>query len=513
MFQLLKDIVGTVAGWGREVVGAWRNFWFRPGDPTTLGAMRILTGVLLVYMHVIYGLNMEAMLGEHAWLDLETANAIRLESPWVVPTTTWEDPPLPPPSSDPTVQARTIDYYKKWNVNPHATLHQGNYVFSLWFHITDPNWMQATHALVLFVMVLFTVGLWTRVTSVLTWIATLCYINRASTMLFGVDTMIAIGTLYLMIGPCGAALSLDRLIARYRATRQALGQRRAAPEFGPPEPSISATFATRLFQLHFAIIYLAAGVAKLQGVSWWNGTALWQTSANFEFFRPRWEFYTQGLLFLTEHRWLWELVLGGGAIYTLALELSFPFLVWRARWRWPMILAACALHIGIGMLMVLWTFSFMMMIMLMSFVPPEQIRWLLGKLGGRSAGPLRLYYHRWSPAQNRRVSWIHALDVWNRLTLATSPEPRNGRTGAATPETPMYLLTSDGRILTGYGLWRQLTRSLRLLWPFALLTWIPGVGALGRWLAPETHVDPAFPPAEAATPRSAKTLEAAKSGV
>ncbi len=69
--------------------------------------------------------------------------------------------------------------------------------------------------LVVLMAFLFMIGFCTRVTSALTWMASLWYIHRSPVVLFGVDTMQMIMLLYLMIGPSGAALSVDRLIARW----------------------------------------------------------------------------------------------------------------------------------------------------------------------------------------------------------------------------------------------------------------------------------------------------------
>ena len=51
----------------------------------------------------------------------------------------------------------------------------------------------------------------------------------------------------------------------------------------------------------------------------------------------------------------------------------------------------------------------------------------------------------------------------------------------------MLLETPAKEVLTGYDLFERVVRTLRLLWPLALLTWIPGVSILGR---------AAFPPLE-----------------
>ena len=58
-------------------------------------------------------------------------------------------------------------------------------------------------------------------TSILTWIAAVWYIHRSQQILFGMDTMMNILIFYLMIGNCGATLSVDRL---------------TSPAIGPPGP-------------------------------------------------------------------------------------------------------------------------------------------------------------------------------------------------------------------------------------------------------------------------------------
>ena len=71
-----------------------------------------------------------------------------------------------------------------------------------------------------------------------------------------------------MIGPCGATLSVDRLLEIWRA------RKRYGPNYLPPvQPSVVANVALRGMQVHFCIIYLAAGTSKLLGPRWWNGTA------------------------------------------------------------------------------------------------------------------------------------------------------------------------------------------------------------------------------------------------
>src|SRR5207245_10757321 len=129
--------------------------------------------------------------------------------------------------------------------------------------------------------------------------------------------------LYLMIGPSGAALSVDRLIVRYWARRRHLPE----PEFLRPPPSVSANLALRLLQIHVCIIYAASGLSKLQGPAWWNGWAVWGTMANYEFSPMQFHAYMEFLRSLCRHRVLWQFVISCRSYFTLASEVGFAFWV------------------------------------------------------------------------------------------------------------------------------------------------------------------------------------------
>jgi hypothetical protein len=173
---------------------------------------------------------------------------------------------------------------------------------------------------------------------------------------------------------------VDRLLRRWWTRRQAERKGLPVPAWLPPAPSVTANFALRLLQVHFCIIYLASGLSKLQGAAWWNGTAMWLTLANYEFAPLDWARYQDFLVFLCNHRWLWELAMSGGVIFTLALEIGFPFLVWGRATRWLMIIGAVLLHTGIALSMGLTTFGLMMLAMLLSFVPGAAVRQLVNSL-------------------------------------------------------------------------------------------------------------------------------------
>src|SRR5262249_11671864 len=90
--------------------------------------------------------------------------------------------------------------------------------------------------------------------------------------------------------------------------------------------------------------------------------------------------YYHTMVFLASHRWLWELVISGGVVYTLCLEIGFPFLVWDQRWRWACVCGSVLLHAGIGLFMGLVTFSLIMLVFVCCFIPQEVVKQAIANL-------------------------------------------------------------------------------------------------------------------------------------
>src|SRR5262249_44452880 len=152
------------------------------------------------------------------------------------------------------------------------------------------------------------------------------YVNRVPAALFGLDQINIMLTLYLTIGPSGAALSVDRWLAQRRAAKPT-----------PAAPSAGANLALRLIQVHMCVISLFAGISKLQGPSWWTGEAMWRAFANLEY-------QSRDMTWLAWHPWVINVM----THFSVLWEVSFCALIWRPRWR-PLVLAmAVVLHLGIG---------------------------------------------------------------------------------------------------------------------------------------------------------------------
>jgi hypothetical protein len=312
-----------------RVWAPWCEFWFKPADPTPLAVMRILFGGMLFYTQLVWGLNLEGFFGHNGW------------------------------QGDALVR----------------TFQQGQLAWSFWWWVPD-GFRLTVHIACLGVLVLYTLGVFTSVTSILAYAITISYSYRAPLANYGLDQINAIAALYLAIGPSGAVLSVDRLWRRYRAARAAR-QEGTVYRVPPIHFSARANLALRLIQVHLCVIYIFACHSKLQGESWWSGQAIWQAVSNLEY-------QSVDLTWLAWYPWLVNVLTHG----TIIWEMTFWALVWRPLCRPIVLLIGVAIHLGIGAFMGMWTFGLAVIFLYVAFVPATRINAILEAV-------TRLFARRW----------------------------------------------------------------------------------------------------------------------
>ncbi len=295
-----------------DIFAAWNRFWFTPRNAKVLSVMRILVGSMLLYTHLVWTLQLETFFSDAAILP--------------------------------------ADYRSSFS-DDHS------YLWSHFDWSSSPVWIWGSHILALIVFAMFTLGALTRFTSVLAYALVVSYANRASGTLFGLDQINAFLTLYLAIGNCGAYFSID---SKFRSAKE---QGR-----GLVSDSAINTISTRLIQIHLCIVYLFAGLGKVQGTTWWNGQAVWGTLASYEY-------QTLDLTWLCDYMWLVNLL----TYLTVAWEVSYAFLVWPKMTR-PIVLAmGVIVHLAIGLGMGMLTFGLIMLYANVAFVKPQWLESLSSK--------------------------------------------------------------------------------------------------------------------------------------
>ena len=316
------SFVGAARSWFADILAAWDRFLFAPADPATLGLIRILTGAMLLYTHFVWSIALNEFFGSDAWLSNEFA----------------------------------------WR------FHDSAFGWSHLYWVQNSAVLWITHLLALVVFACLMLGYFTRVASVLAFLLTVSYAHRATGALFGLDQINGFLALYLMVGPSGDAFSIDNWLRRRRNPK--------SEQSGEVRSSVMANIAIRLMQLHLCIVYLFAGLGKLLGESWWDGTALWGAFANQEYqtLDMTWIVHSIVLVNVMTH-------------VSLAWEVSYAALIWPRLTRPVMLLLAIPLHMGIALCMGMVTFGLIMLVANLAFVSPNLVRACVGRLQNR--GPSR----------------------------------------------------------------------------------------------------------------------------
>jgi hypothetical protein len=218
MIKAINDYFSRLSG---DFGDGWTRFWFTPSDPLVLGAIRLFTGMVAVYLHATLSLDLIRFFGPDGLLG-----------------------------------ARDI-----------APLEVGS--FSYLNFVSTPAELWAVHLIGLAVLLLFAAGWQTRAMAVLALIVFLSDVHRAPMITGRTESVVAMVMCYLCLAPCGRSFSVDAFLRRKAAA--------ASPTavVAGNELSTAGTITTRLIQIHLALLVAMMGFSKLLGETWWNGGGVW----------------------------------------------------------------------------------------------------------------------------------------------------------------------------------------------------------------------------------------------
>jgi hypothetical protein len=245
-------------------------------------------------------------------------------------------------------------------------------------------YFESCYALAVGASALFALGWRTRAVSVLFAVVVASFHGRAILMTDGGDNLILLMAVYLVLTACGRRWSLDARRTRLRGCARAEENMRVNRIAGGLRHHLRTSRRTLTAVLHncgmFVIaaqvcfLYGSAGLYKVQGGSWGNGTALHYV-LNLDLFRP-WP----GLSLMADE----HVVLIAIACYlTVLLQVAFPFVLF-GRLKYPVLTMLLGMHLGIAVLMGLPLFSGAMIIADAVFLPDRFYR-ALGRLWRRPA--------------------------------------------------------------------------------------------------------------------------------
>ena len=314
----------------------WNRFWYTPSDPFSTSILRIIIGIAALYFVLSHSADLIRWFGNDGLLPSDTVTTLEQ---------TIE-------SADPGV----------------ASISMPSLRMSYLHWIRSPFWLWTAHVTGLLIIVMFTIGLATRYTALLSFVVVISYINRAPMITGEFEPLLSMLLLYLCIAPAGVYLSLDRFLAtRHNSINK--GQQEDGPS-----TSITATIAVRLMQIHLSMFYLLMPLSKLAGRTWWDGEAVW-------WLITRTEARIVDLTFMhnvPDLVYLWTHLI-------VLFELCFAVLIWN-RWARPLLLMlSVPMWISLGLITGLVSFSMIMLAGNLVFIPAEVQRdawnWLMAKTG------------------------------------------------------------------------------------------------------------------------------------
>ncbi len=372
----------------RVIASAWNKCFFEPQSPAPLGLYRILFGLLVMAKLVLLYPDWLAWFGVHSWVTLDTMR--KMES---------------------GLRINVFDLLPQSNV-----------------------WIWAFFWIALACAASLTLGLFTRLTSVLVFFALVSMDERELYMMNSGDTFLRVAAFWMIFAPSEAAFSLDRLLAIWRG--------KETPQHKP-----QIVWAQRMLQFQTSLVYFITAWWKSTGATWINGTALYYVHHLEQFKRfpiPAWSLDPTVIRLLT---WI-----------GLIEEFALGTLIWIVEARYWVLAAGVVLHLTLEYTMNVPLFQWIMMSTFVLFVRPADLErvWVRAtdRLRRPEASRLELVYNAADFRVRRWIDLLRALDIFRNIHFV---KENAGTWYVRTPES-----TWLGRSALG-----TLAFAIPLLWPIA----------------------------------------------
>lgn len=218
-------------------------------------------------------------------------------------------------------------------------------------------WMAVAHASALLI------GFLPRLNALVLFVWIVSFQVRNSLINDGEDCLMRLLGFFMIWLPSGQCWSVNAVLRRWWQSRSAF----RAPHSALATGCLAPGWGLRLFQIEMAAMLFSSGLIKLGGEPWLNGTALYYVSRLDDLFGrfpvPAWLFDTP---------WIVAVITWG----VVAAEVLIPLLIWFRETRIPCLLLLVAFHLANEWTMNLFLFHWLMLCGWLSFVLPDDFRWL-----------------------------------------------------------------------------------------------------------------------------------------
>lgn len=348
------------------------------------------------------------------------------------------------------------------------------------FHLAEDPWLlELIYGGGIAVALLFTIGLWTRWMSVLLFLIFFSLYYRNPNLPNGGDNLIRIQLFFFIFTQAGARLSVDAWMDRRR--QQPRTQR--FPSLRPYSALIH-NLAIAAMVLQLILLYFTAGIYKVMGSMWQEGTAVYYAMRVQDFVWPG----------ISERVWASDTVIVFLTYSSVLFQIAFPFLLLHRYTKYAAIAGAILFHTGVGWMMNLMLFSWYMIGCEWLLLRDREYRWLkhaatafLQRRGGsavnRKAGvsdhgssmAITVFYDGWCPFCTQSVKTASRLDWFGWIRFISFREPGVIQRWGLDPERLEKRLhsTADGvHFREGIDGILQMAGRLPLLWPLLPLLWL-----------------------------------------
>lgn len=276
--------------------------------------------------------------------------------------------------------------------------------------------------------VLTTLGLWTRVSSIILAIGVVSLQHRNTLILHGGDTVVRLGAIYIAMAPSGKACSVDRLIGLWRGRIK-------------PGPVWVSAWPQRLMAFNCALVYFTTWWSKLEGDKWRSGSAAWFPAHLNEFHR----FWVPSFLY---SGWMVPILTFG----TLATELALGTIVfWRPARKW-VLLAGLLMHAWIEYSMNIPLFALSICSFYVAFYEGAEISAWAARIGKRLSR-FNMTAPKFDVVDDGAAAAIRATDTFSLVSYTEQSS------GASSGDLARQIWTrSPGAWILGIvpGLWRRM---------------------------------------------------------
>lgn len=387
--------------WGREIWADFDRFWFGAGSATTLGVFRILMGLANLGALILLLPFLEAWYSEAGFTPLAVTDRSR-----------------GPISQD----------FVFFGVHAHLPFQVP--FLDVFAGMTYSPLFLTFYAITMLAAILTTLGLWTRVSSIVLAVGVVSLQHRNELVLHGGDTVVRLGAIYMAIAPSGKACSLDRLIGLWKGRLR-------------PGPALISVWPQRIIQYNLALIYFTTWWVKLDGTMWRDGTAAWYPPRLHEFVR----FWIPPFMLST---WMTPVL----TYATVAVELALGTIVfWRPARSW-VLGAGLLLHGWIEYSMNIPMFAYSICCFYIAFYDGDELSAWAIRLGRRLRRlrlvvPVAATALEAGPALAVRATDPLSLVVYEPIEGAAPPDARLAR---------RLYARSPGAWILGIvpGLWRRM---------------------------------------------------------